>query len=366
MRPSFSGDYRSCGSAAPDLALVEVVGGLTDPTFVTSDPNDASRLFVLEQDGAVNLVVNGTKKTIATVQVNNPPSRDGRQERGLMSMAFHPRFGAGGEKRVYLSYTDGDGQNGATTHSSLNVAEFVLDGDTLDVGNPKPFLSVQHPNGANRHFGSMIAFGPDGYLYLSSGDGEGNDGPKYGQDKTAVLSAMLRVDVENPQTPPPGNIQDGDPRVLHKGFRNPWRFSFDIGNGDLFIGDVGANNEEINYVKAGTGPSNFHWPADNQEGALFAYSTVKGNGERGAVVGGYVYRGKEMKDMQGRYVFGDFDRGDIFALTYDGTKVCDQRTVWDGPKGAPVAFGQDAKGELLVLSYSSGSGPDSLYRLRQK
>jgi glucose/arabinose dehydrogenase len=267
-----------------------------------------------------------------------------------MSMAFHPSFGFDGEKRVYLSYTSGN--------ADLNVAEAILDGDTLDVQNLQPFVSIPHPNGANRHFGAMIAFGRDGYLYLSSGDGEGTNGQQNGQNKSSILSAMLRLDVEDPATPVVGNIQDGDPRILHKGFRNPWRFSFDLGNGDMFLGDVGNSTEEINFAKAGSGPMNFLWPNDSGEGALFAYPTVNG-AERAAVVGGYVYRGSQMPDMQGRYFFGDFERGDIYVLTYDGTKLCDKSTVWDEGKGTPVAFGQDAQGELYVMSWTGAPCPES-------
>jgi len=283
-------------------------------------------------------------------------------EQGLLGLAFSPdgRF-------LYVNYTDLEGD----TH----VTEFAFDGSRADAGSRRDVLVVEQPF-AN-HNGGNLAFGPDGYLYVGLGDGGGAGDPAgNGQSLETLLGKMLRISPRpergDPYGIPPDNPfvgRDGArPEIWAFGLRNPWRWSFDRETGDLWIGDVGQGAwEEIDVERAGSGGgTNFGWnvmegshpfagePRDDLVPPVHEYPL---DGPACAVTGGYVYRGSEIPDLVGAYVFGDVCLGRLEAFVLEGDRVHRHREL--GPVVQRLSsFGEDADGELYALSLS---GP--VYRL---
>ena len=282
-------------------------------------------------------------------------------ERGLLGMAF-----SSDGRKVYLDYTRQP--DGHTV-----VVEYTLgDGRRIDEDSRREVLFVEQPF-AN-HNGGHLAVGPDGYLYVSLGDGgSGGDPLGHGQDTASLLGSILRIDPEggNEAGPayaiPPGNpFADGErgaPEIWVYGVRNPWRFSFDTATGDLWIGDVGQNEwEEIDWLPADGGfdagrGANLGWNqmegthafdgGENPDGAvlpIFEYGRDQGC----SVLGGYVYRGEDIPGLQGTYLFSDFCGTGVRGLQVDGGTVIDSRT-WDLPVDQEYSFGEDDAGELFVL-----------------
>jgi glucose/arabinose dehydrogenase len=306
-------------------------------------------------------------------------------ECGLLGIAVHPNFDGMTEKRIYLSSTPKcDGFMGPATDA---VDEYIVEGDKATAG--KRIFEVADPQG--NHNGGSLAFGPDGFLYYGLGDGgnandtgTGHATNGNGQTTDVPLAKILRFDVEKPDAPPMGNLTEADVggakvdgRVFHYGLRNPWRISFDMETGDLWIGDVGQDNkEEINVVPKGARALNFGWPAREGKGAcstcmgktlltgtketapIYDYSTkgkpaTSSSLGKGSVTGGYVYRGKKIPGMYGRYLFADYVQGFVAALTSDGKGgSCD--VVEDLKLDAITvpSFGQDLDGEIYVINMS--------------
>jgi glucose/arabinose dehydrogenase len=384
-----AGAYQACsGAAAPGLKLTPVIEDLDSPIYVTFPAGDANTMFVVLRGGELRRYdMTQTPPTFKTLLEVNA-SMD--NECGFLSVALHPNFDGTAEKRIYVSYTPTCPAGIFDAGGSSTLDEYTVDGDTATFS--KTLLELDQPQG--NHNGGLAKFGPDGYLYFGLGDGGGgNDNSTghsangNGQDVTVPLGKLLRFDVDAIETAPPGNLTsadvggaDVDSRILHYGLRNPWRWSFDQLNGDLYIGDVGQDTwEEVDYLKAGAGPTNFGWSAREGKVAcsvcnhtvfpsgttphepIHVYPTNAGGSDffKGSVIGGYVYRGSSIPGLYGRYIFAEFVRSTFFALSVDENgEECD--AIEDLIPGAQIpgqsisSFGQDPNGEIYVMNLTRG------------
>jgi glucose/arabinose dehydrogenase len=290
-------------------------------------------------------------------------------EQGLLGLAFHPDYGQTG--RFFVFYTAKE--SGANVVSQFLVS--AADPNAADPGSEEVLLEVS--DRFRNHNGGMIDFGPDGYLYVGMGDGgSSNDPDNNGQDLTTLLGAMLRLDVDggNPYAIPPDNPYVGaggenPPReeIWLSGLRNPWRWSFDRRTGDLYIADVGQGAlEEVNVIPAGQSGLNLGWKlmegTNCNQADCSAFTPpvhVYGRNLGVSITGGYVYRGTCAPDLDGRYFFGDWASERIWTFVYQGgeatavqevTSALDPGGVIDGLS----SFGQDATGELYVVSLYGG------------
>lgn len=342
------------------IALTEVADELTAPVHVTHSGDGTRRLFVVEQTGRI-VVLSAASEPSVYLDLTGRVSTGG--ERGLLSVAFHPAFATNG--RLFVYYTDAAGDT--------VVAEFTVDEPltgTPTVESETLVLAQEQP--AANHNGGQIAFGPDGYLYVGLGDGGGaGDTFGNGQKPDTLLAKILRVDVDAESGPygiPADNpfVDDAShrPETWAWGFRNPWRFSFDRETGELWAGDVGQNEwEEIDVVVAG---ANYGWPqAEGNHcytegcdleaftGAVWEYSHADGGV---SVTGGHVYRGCRMPDLEGVYLFADFNYTDspLWSLTWNGTTAA-AGPVQLATTGALISsFGEDEEGELYVADIRGG------------
>jgi glucose/arabinose dehydrogenase len=355
------------------LGVERVFAALTfaRPVALLQAPGDGTRWFVVEQDGRVRVFPNDPQVVGFATFVDITDRVTASGEMGLLGMAFHPLFP--GNPRVYLSYS-----NEAAGDRVNRLSEFRLGLDgNLDPASERVLMSSRQV-GAN-HNGGNIAFGPDGYLYIGRGDGgiSGN-----GQQLQTVLGKMLRIDVspaagyaippDNPFPNNPGCGATGSttgsacPEIYAFGFRNPWRWSFDRGTGALWLGDVGQDQiEEIDRVTRG---GNYGWscfegtrPFDSLAcvGAANMVAPVAeyGRSEGAAVTGGHVYRGKAIRGLAGRYVFGDFISGRLWHISSDTQPTM----VMTGgvQTGLNISsFGEGMDGELYVVHHGG-----ELYRL---
>ena len=285
-------------------------------------------------------------------------------EEGLLGLAVSPA----NERHVFLYYSASNPRR-----SVVSRFTFSRGYDFLDVGSELVVLEVAQPY-AN-HNGGQLAFGPDGYLYIGLGDGGSAGDPQgNGQDTSTLLGAILRIDVSEatvaqPYAIPPDNpfaAGGGRPEIWAYGLRNPWRFSFDRGTGELWVGDVGQNRwEEIDVIEPG---GNYGWdvmegnhcfePSSGcQEGGLippvWEYTL---EGDACSVIGGYVYRGSAIPSLTGWYIYGDFCTGEIFGLRRDGSDVIN--LLLADTDNRIASFGEDNDGELYVLMQGEG-----VYRL---
>jgi len=343
----------------PVLALEPVASGLQRPVLATH-ASDA-RLFVVEQVGRIRILDGGTLRSTPFLDVSARISFGG--ERGLLGLAFHPAYAGNG--RFFIFYTQPDGD--------LQVSEFRRssgDPSRADPASERPILRIEHSLNTN-HNGGMLAFGPDGYLYIATGDGGGGGDPlKSGQDINSRLGKLLRIDVDTPSPSIPYEVPAGNPFVgkpgddliWSYGLRNPWRFSFDRSNGDLWIGDVGQGLwEEIDRARTADGRGrglNYGWnilEGDHCYGATTCDRTGKtpplaeyphGSGNC-SVTGGYVYRGTASPLLNGRYLFGDYCSGRIWSLAAGGGSPQAEVLLLDSALQI-TSFGEDATGEVYV------------------
>ncbi len=401
MNASSSWELGSARSAAawPTLSFQLVTTDLDYPVHITHAGDGSKRLFIVEQPGIIlvykstGLITDPFLDIVARVR---SVSSGGGGEEGLLSVAFPPGFGTS-KDHFYVYYTNKNGDN--------QVSRFSMSSnpDKADPASEKLIMYFDHPQYSN-HNGGQLVFGPDGYLYIGTGDGGGGGDPfDNAQDPTSLLGKLLRIDVEmepdpgftpthhlylpvtiqsNPNSSQmPYRIPDTNPYVGMAGYReeiwayglrNPWRFSFDRSTGDLFIGDVGqSDREEIDFQPASSGGGeNYGW--NIMEGSqcygslscdmtglvmpVYDYSHVSGNC---SVSGGFTYRGGDYPGMQGIYFFADFCSGFIW-----GTQQT--QTGWDTQELTQEAysissFGEDEDGELYLLDRQPNSG--SLYRV---
>jgi glucose/arabinose dehydrogenase len=375
VAPSESPSAQPTSSAVsgepPELTIETVVEGLSDPVDIAWRPDDPSSLFVVEQVGRIRIVRDGQLVERPFLDISDLVRAGG--EAGLLGLGFLPSGEAG---RFFVYYTD--------RNSDQVVASYDTDPGDRDVADPgtgRIWLTMADRFG--NHNGGSLAFGPDGHLYIGTGDGGGAGDPlDSGRSLDTLLAKVLRIDVsQDPQpdadTPyaiPPDNpfvATDGArPEIWHTGLRNPWRIRFDRATGDLWIGDVGQGaREEIDVARAGTGGLDYGWNAmegttcfrDSGDGCATPELTLpvtEYDHDFGcSVTGGTVYRGSELPALQGWYVFADFCSGIFWAIDAAQDRV-ESPTIVAESELSVSAIAEDAAGELYVTDLSGG-----LYRI---
>lgn len=351
-------------TAVNGLRATVVAQGLEAPLFLTAPAGDP-RLFVVEQPGRIRIVKSGRLLPVPFLDVSGRISAGG--ERGLLGLAFHPDYAKNGF--FFVNFTD---RNGDTHVERFHVGDHP---DRADPASARLVLQVEQPF-AN-HNGGMIAFAPDGMLWVGMGDGgSGGDPHGNGQNRRALLGKMLRLDVDRaaPYAIPPDNPyadgRDGRPEIWASGVRNPWRFSFDPRSHLVYIADVGQNQwEEVDVADARTPGLDYGWNlreglhpygSSRAEAVRFTDPVVEyGHGEGCSVTGGYVYRGRALgRHLQGTYFFSDYCSGWLRSFRWDGARATERRQWRVGDLGNVTSFGEDSAGELYLTS-SNGR----LYRL---
>ncbi|MFB6770161.1 PQQ-dependent sugar dehydrogenase [Streptomyces sp. NPDC056337] len=340
-------DEPTTGASAPQVALTEVARA-TNPTAGAAGPGGT--VWIAERAGTVR-VLNDTGLGEPVLDISDETTTDG--ERGLLGVTFDDDFA-----HFYISYTDLQGTS--------TIDEFAVQDGTIQEDTRRTVLTQEQPE--SNHNGGDITFGPDGYLYIAFGDGGGGGDPDgNGQKLDTLLGKLLRIDPQGgtPYAVPQDNPFVGDPgarsEIWSYGLRNPWRFSFDAGSGDLLIADVGQSEwEEIDWAPADSkGGENYGWaqmegthpfrggtePA-NHVPPIHEYDR---NGLGCSVTGGYVYRGQAIADLEGQYVYSDYCDGTLRSLEIDNGKVTAEHDL--GVNGGEVvSFAQDTDGELYALA----------------
>ena len=393
-----------------DIAdVADVATGLTQPLFVCSPPGDTTRLFIVQQNGIILVKVGAAAPTIFLNIATRLIGSAGEQ--GLLGLAFAPDYATSGA--FYVNYVaPGGGAAGQTV-----VARFFRNADNPNLADNVETRLLLIPQLFSNHNGGCMHFGPDGLLYIGTGDGgSGNDPNNSGLSPNSLLGKLLRIDVSGDDFPadpnrnyriPAGNPYaafGGLPEIWSIGLRNPWRWSFDRATGDLYIADVGQDTtEEINFVPGNGGPNRNYgwrlregnarpsafssdwtafgttqaaWQAVTGPGRTFGsdylatltspvYTYTHGTGalQGNSVTGGYVYRGQQIRAWYGRYFFADFVRSRVWSGVVSGGvwgSFADVYTILNpaspGTAISGVAsFGEDASGELYIVQYGSGA-----------
>jgi len=337
------------------LTMTPVVTGLSNPLYLTAPSND-TRLFIVEQRGTIRVVKNGTLLPAFYLDIRGKLTSGG--ERGLLGMAFHPNFAQNGF--FFINYTDLNGDTKVERYQATPSSDVAdANSGTHVLGIPQPFAN---------HNGGHLLFGPDGMLWIGTGDGgSGGDPQGNGQKTTTLLGKMLRVNVNTlPYTIPSNNPFAGQtanrPEIWGIGLRNPWRYSFDRTTNLLYVADVGQNAwEEIHVVPSTQASVNYGW--NTMEGRhCYAATTCTQTGldipviEYGhdggncSIAGGFVYRGSAVPGLTGHYLYSDLCTGFLKSFKYSNGTATDQRD-WTVPElGSVLSFGEDANGELYILS----------------
>ncbi|MEE9167872.1 MAG: PQQ-dependent sugar dehydrogenase [Candidatus Neomarinimicrobiota bacterium] len=373
----------------PDISSRLVADGFVKPIYVTSHPQDAGQLFVLEQKGIIKIVQDGevVSKPFLNItdRVHNPITPG--DERGLLGLAFHGDYERNGY--LYVNYVNKKGES--------IISRFETSRRSREVDPTSESVLIRLAQPFSNHNGGHLAFGPkDGYLYIALGDGGKLGDPfNHAQSLDNLFGKILRIDVDGsgPYGIPPDNPFANNPEVREEiwvyGLRNPWRFSFDRATGDMYIGDVGQDTwEEIDFQSSKSpGAENYGWrimegnhcydpPAGCGQAGLikpiWEYSndadymrTLTGMSQPEvngcSVTGGYVYRGKRLHDLQGTYFFADYCSGNIWSFQLNDNRVTNFRdrtreiNLGGGEYTTYVSsFGEDALGELYVVDYNGG------------
>ncbi len=355
--PLEPGPQAEAALTAGQLDIQLVVSGLTKPVGVVNAGDGTQRLFVIEQGGTVRVVANGKLQSGNFLDIRNVSGGfTTGGERGLLGLAFHPNFES--NRKLFAYFTNGGGD--------IVIAEFTANSarTSASASTYDPILSIEHSARTN-HNGGQLLFGPDGYLYIFTGDGGGGGDPdENGQNQATLLGKVLRIaptlsgGYTTPSNPYPGAVWD-------IGLRNPWRASFDRGTGSLWIADVGQGTyEEINREPAASGGRNYGW--DCREGKhpfesagcssgyvdpIAEYTHVNGNC---SVTGGYVYRGSIQQDFVGQYVLGDYCSGRIWTIAANGSSLLFHRDT----NALITSFGEAENGEIYMTDHAG-----SLYRV---
>lgn len=359
------------GDGEGEVAL-EQLGEFEQPLYVTQPPGgDPDHVYVVEKCGTVQRVPIGGGRPEVFLDISDLTSCEA-SEQGLLSIAFDPDYER--NRLLYADFTDHEGDS--------HVVEFEADGsgETADPGTAREVLFVDQPY--ENHNGGLVLFGPDGLLYIGFGDGgAAGDPERRGQNLSTMLGKILRIDPhqsggkayavpdDNPFSGQPGAL----PEVAVNGMRNPWRFSFDRDTEALWIGDVGQ--EELEEIDSATldqitgGPGlNFGWSAyegsnrfnSDQEAPdalppTFEYPRDDGNC---SVTGGYVVRDPALKSLYGRYLYGDYCKGELRSFPARPGRPADDDVALGVDVSALSSFGEDAEGRIYATSLD---GP--VYRL---
>lgn len=350
----------------PALDVELVVEGVFWPTAAAAPAGD-ERLFVAQKSGVVSIVRAGALLEQPFMDISERVAFEGF-EQGLLSIAFHPRYPD--EGRLFAFYT-------AAPDGARVLAEYRAsadDPDRADVDSAVELIRVEHPT--DIHNSGLIAFGPDGMLYLSIGEGGHHPHAcdSHALDPTTLLGSLLRIDVSQPgtyATPPDNPFADGAggaPEVWAYGLRNPWRFAFDLEQGLLYIADVGETTWEwVTVAPAGLGGLNYGWPItegsacfdpplDCRTHGLVMPVLEYGREDGCAIIGGPVYRGSAIDGLAGAFLYTDYCGSWLRSFAFDASAlepVGQRQHLAEGERFAqPLSFGEDGSGEVYVLDES--------------
>ncbi len=357
-----------------------IASGFTQPLYVTHAPNDSTRLFVVQRNGQIRIIQNGSVLPIPFLNIGALVNTSWL-EWGLLGLTFDPNYDTNGY--FYVHYSDLPSGNCVIARYQVSAGNPNL----ADAASRTVILYLTQPN--QNHRGGWLGFGLDGYLYVPFGDGGGqNDPSNRAQNINLLQGKILRIDPSGDDFPadpnknyaiPPSNpfagAIPGADEIWAFGLRNPWRCSFDRDTGDFWIGDVGQfQREELNFEPVGfAGGRNYGWRCTegtfctgltgctcNGVGLtppIFEYNHTVGV----SITGGYVYRGCAMPAMRGVYFYAEYQLNKIFSLRYDGVSVTQQqdRTLELDPPGATspqsiASFGEDSDGEIYMVDYNGG------------
>jgi glucose/arabinose dehydrogenase len=364
--------FTPVGTSLPEprqevISLEPVANGLDRPLFVTHAGDGSGRLFIIEQPGRIRIYKEGGLLSRPFLDIGPQISCCGEQ--GLLGLAFHPRYAENGS--FYINYTN---RQGNTVVARYQVSD---DPDVASPGGAVTLMTISQP--FPNHNGGCLQFGPDGFLYIATGDGgAGGDPFNNSQDLQSRLGKVLRIDVDAGPTfgIPPDNPFVGQPgldEIWASGLRNPWRFSFDRATGDLFIGDVGQGAwEEVDFQPAGSpGGKNYGWrvmegthcfspPRDCNTAGLTLPIHEYSHAEGCSVTGGYVYRGSRIPTLVGTYIFGDYCTATIWGLKRNDAGVWERTELLQTDfRRSLSSFGEDEAGEVYVCDLGGG-----VYRIR--
>ncbi len=351
--------------SAQEIELMQIASGFSSPVDIKNAGDD--RLFIVERAGRIK-IIDGTGTTLSTNflsitgQVGDDPN-----ERGLLGLEFHPNYATNGY--FYVNYTQNNGDT--------RVSRFSVDANDPNIADPSSELVIiEMDQPFWNHNAGGLEFGPDGYLYIGTGDGgSGGDPGNRSQNPMNILGKMLRIDVDNgnPYAIPADNPFVNDNSTLDEiwaiGLRNPWRYSFDRETGDLWIGDVGQNNwEEIDFEPANSGGGfNYGWRCYEGDNNYNTAGCGNASDYRGpaieynhqgfthcSVTGGFVYRGCDFPDLYGHYIYADYCSGRFWSITPDGSGGWTNQEVGSYPGYDISTFGEDVNGELYCARLGSG------------
>ena len=366
-------------NVVPKLKLTRVATA-SSPLLVVQ-PSAAEPIFVIEKEGKIQIVKPGGNLGTEPFADLQRASIQSDGERGLLGLAFHPQYATNGRFFVYFTRRGSDPVATGASQGDIVIAEGKRSANKEVAETTYKSLVVVGHSQNNNHNGGMIAFGKDGKLYAGTGDGGGQNDPfKAGQDSTAALGKMLRIDVDNVDSRDGNMPAPANKHVWATGLRNPWRWSFDRMTGDLYIGDVGQGTwEEVHVVlNADLKPGlNYGWSEMegkhcfanncNMTGKLLPAveyinppRAMNGQDPGRSVVGGYVYRGTKIPCLVGRYLFADHNSSQVFSFVYTGGKATDEKELTSDlstaqtPVGGFTGFGEDASGEMYMTTLNGG------------
>jgi len=345
----------------PQPVWKELIQGLQKPVDLSEIPDGSGRLAVVEQAGIIRILSKAGQAAGSLFLDIRSRVRSQGSEQGLLGLAFHPKYAENGF--FFVNYTGLDG--------NTVIARFkgAAQAAQIDPATEKILLQANQPY--PNHNGGGVVFGPDGYLYLSLGDGGSSGDPQNrAQSLQTTLGKILRIDINQGEgyaipADNPFSKGGGLPEIWAYGLRNPWRFSFDLQTHDLFIADVGQNSyEEVNFIPAGSGAEyNYGWnyreglhPYKNEPPAglklvdpVWEYAHDQGC----SISGGFVYRGKLVPSMLGTYLAGDYCNGRIWGLKRNSVGVWQSQILFNTNAGIS-SFGQDLNGEIYLLDIRQG------------
>jgi glucose/arabinose dehydrogenase len=337
------------------LAVEQVAEGLQNPVYLTAPAGDG-RLFIVEQPGRIRIFKNGALLPAPFLDISSLVTFGGEQ--GLLSLAFDPAYQTNG--RFYVYYVDRNGD--------IAVARYTVsaNADQADALSRTAVLTIPHP-GQSNHNGGLAMFGPDGMLYLGTGDGGGGGDPQNnGQNINTLLGKLLRIDVRSlpytsPATNPFAGATAGRDEIWAYGLRNPWRYAFDPPANQLYIADVGQGAwEEVNAVATSAAGVNYGWRIMEGAHCYNAQTCTMTNltqpvleydhSQGCSITGGFVYRGIAIPELAGHYFYSDYCTGFLRSFRLSGGEAEDQKNWAVGDVGDILSFGRDAPGEIYMLS----------------